>query len=113
MEWKIQDAQDLKKITGGLLIQDRDNLPLDRPMQTVTKAATTEDEWTAMQIAWVITQYVKSNAIVFTTADTTVACWRGQMSRVDSVKIAKLKAQNPVEVRWSVPTLLPVSRRSR
>lgn len=97
MEWKIQDSLDLKKITGGMLIQDRDELPLDRSAcKVVTKRQPTEDEWIAMQFAWVITQYVKSNAIVFTTADTTVAVGAGQMSRVDSVKIARLKAQAPL-----------------
>lgn len=94
MEWKILDSTDMKKITGGALIQDRDDLPLDRSQcKVVSKRQPTEEEWRAMEFAWVITQYVKSNAIVFTTADSTVAVGAGQMSRVDSVKIARLKAQ--------------------
>ena len=96
-EWKIQDPFDLKKITGGALIQGRDELRLDKnDCKVVTRRPPTETEWKAMEFAWVIAQYVKSNAIVFTTETETVAVGAGQMSRVDSVKIAKLKAQSPL-----------------
>lgn len=98
VEWKILDPLDMKKITGGMLIQDRDDLPLDRSQcKVVTKRQPADDEWKAMEFAWIITQYVKSNAIVFSTAQTTVAVGAGQMSRVDSVKIAKLKAQSSLK----------------
>jgi phosphoribosylaminoimidazolecarboxamide formyltransferase / IMP cyclohydrolase len=94
MDWIIEDAIDMKKITGGALIQDRDNLPLDRSQcKVASKRQPTDSEWSALEFAWIVTQYVKSNAIVFTNANTTAAVGAGQMSRVDSVKIAKLKAQ--------------------
>jgi phosphoribosylaminoimidazolecarboxamide formyltransferase/IMP cyclohydrolase len=94
-EWKILDTIDLKKITGGMLIQDRDDLPLDRSQcKVVTKRQPSEEEWKAMEFGWVVAQYVKSNAIVFTRENVTVGIGAGQMSRVDSVKIARLKAQS-------------------
>jgi phosphoribosylaminoimidazolecarboxamide formyltransferase / IMP cyclohydrolase len=93
-EWKILDRVDLKKITGGALVQDRDDLPFDKASwKVITKREPTQDEWKALEFAWIVAQYVKSNAIVFTTATETVAIGAGQMSRVDSVKIARIKAQ--------------------
>jgi phosphoribosylaminoimidazolecarboxamide formyltransferase / IMP cyclohydrolase len=95
--WKIEEPYEFKKITGGALVQDRDDAHLDRTTcKVVTKREPTETEWNALQFAWVVAQYVKSNAIVFTTDRETVAVGAGQMSRVDSVKIARLKAQNPL-----------------
>jgi phosphoribosylaminoimidazolecarboxamide formyltransferase/IMP cyclohydrolase len=94
-DWTIEDPYDMKKITGGMLIQDRDQLPLNRgETKVVTKRAPSEEEWKALEFAWVVAQYVKSNAIVFAKPDVTVGVGAGQMSRVDSVKIAKLKAQS-------------------
>lgn len=93
--WRIEDRLDLKKITGGALVQDRDDLPLKREnTRAVTRRAPTEEEWKAMEFAWVVAQFVKSNAIVFAKPDVTVGIGAGQMSRVDSVKIARLKAQS-------------------
>jgi phosphoribosylaminoimidazolecarboxamide formyltransferase/IMP cyclohydrolase len=95
--WKIQEHYEFKKITGGALVQDRDNVRLDRgACKVVTKREPGESEWNAMQFAWAVAQYVKSNAIVFATDQETVAVGAGQMSRVDSVKIARLKAQKPL-----------------
>ncbi len=94
-EWKIEDPVDMKKITGGMLIQDRDNLELNRAeTKLVTKRGPSEEEWKALEFAWIVSQFVKSNAIVFAHSDVTVGIGAGQMSRVDSVKIAKLKAQS-------------------
>ena len=97
-EWKIEDPFEMKKITGGMLIQDRDSAHLDRNQtKVVSKREPTEEEWKALEFAWIVAQYVKSNAIVFAHADVTVGVGAGQMSRVDSVKIAKLKAQNSLK----------------
>lgn len=94
-EWKIEDRVDMKKITGGMLIQDRDDLELNRAeTKVVTKRAPSEEEWKALEFAWIVSQFVKSNAIVFAHPDVTVGIGAGQMSRVDSVKIAKLKTQS-------------------
>jgi phosphoribosylaminoimidazolecarboxamide formyltransferase/IMP cyclohydrolase len=96
--WKIEDRFDFKKITGGALIQERDDNPFDRnACKVITKREPTETEWAGMEFAWTIAQFVKSNAIVFTTATETVAVGAGQMSRVDSVKIARLKAQSSLK----------------
>lgn len=97
-EWKISDRLDLKKITGGALIQDRDDIAFDRSAcKIITKREPTEEEWEGMEFAWIVAQYVKSNAIVFTTTTETVAVGAGQMSRVDSVKIARLKGQTSLK----------------
>ena len=58
----------------------------------VTKRQPTAEEWTALRFAWRVCAHVKSNAIVFTGADRTLAVGAGQMSRVDSVKVAVMKA---------------------
>jgi phosphoribosylaminoimidazolecarboxamide formyltransferase/IMP cyclohydrolase len=97
-DWKIEDRLELKKITGGALIQDRDDAKLDRGQtKIVTKRTPSDEEWRALEFAWVVAQYVKSNAIVFARADATVGIGAGQMSRVDSVKIARIKAQTSLE----------------
>jgi phosphoribosylaminoimidazolecarboxamide formyltransferase / IMP cyclohydrolase len=96
--WKIEDHFEFKKITGGALIQDRDDIPFERKAcKVVTKREPTETEWKAMEFAWMVAQFAKSNAIVFTTDKETVAVGAGQMSRVDSVKIARLKAQRSLQ----------------
>lgn len=96
--WIIEDQIDLKKIIGGALIQDRDNVQLDREnSKVVTQRQPTKEEWKGLEFAWIVAQYVKSNAIVFANATSTVGIGAGQMSRVDSVKIARLKAQSSLQ----------------
>ena len=58
----------------------------------VTKRQPTPDEWTALRFAWRVCAHIKSNTIVFTAADRTLAVGAGQMSRVDAVKVAVMKA---------------------
>ena len=60
--------------------------------KVVTKRQPTAEEWTALRFAWRVCAHVKSNAIVFTGADRTLAIGAGQMSRVDAVKVAVMKA---------------------
>jgi phosphoribosylaminoimidazolecarboxamide formyltransferase/IMP cyclohydrolase len=67
----------------------------------VTKREPTPEEWTALRFAWRVCAHVKSNTIVFTSADRTLAVGAGQMSRVDSVKIAVTKAA-PGSLKGSV-----------
>jgi phosphoribosylaminoimidazolecarboxamide formyltransferase/IMP cyclohydrolase len=62
----------------------------------VTRRAPTPDEWTAMRFAWRICAHVKSNTVIFTGPDRTLAIGAGQMSRVDSVKVAVMKATGPL-----------------
>jgi phosphoribosylaminoimidazolecarboxamide formyltransferase/IMP cyclohydrolase len=87
---------DFRRVVGGLLIQERDTDEFDlRKARVVTKRDPTEEEYQALDFAWRVVKHVKSNAIVYTTRDQLVGVGAGQMSRVDSVKIARMKAQLP------------------
>jgi phosphoribosylaminoimidazolecarboxamide formyltransferase / IMP cyclohydrolase len=84
----------LKRILGAMLVQQPDLGELsDAELRTVTKRVPTADEMHTMRFAWKVCKHVKSNAIVFAKDGTTLGVGAGQMSRVDSVKIAVLKAQ--------------------
>ena len=87
----------LKRIFGGVLVQQPDLGELnDLELRTVTKRIPTLDEMQAMRFAWKVAKHVKSNAIVFARDGQTLGVGAGQMSRVDSVKIAVMKAQLPL-----------------
>ena len=84
----------LKRILGGMLVQQPDLGELnDKELRTVTKRAPTAEEMRTMRFAWKVAKHVKSNAIVFAKGGATLGVGAGQMSRVDSVKIAVMKAQ--------------------
>src|SRR5262249_22537918 len=84
----------LKRIQGGMLVQLPDLGELqDSELRTVTKRVPSPDEMHTMRFAWKVCKHVKSNAIVFARDGATVGVGAGQMSRVDSVKIAVMKAQ--------------------
>ena len=61
-------------------------------IRVVTRRQPTPEEWTALRFAWRVCAHVKSNAVIFTAADRTIAVGAGQMSRVDAVKVAVMKA---------------------
>lgn len=83
----------LHKVSGGLLIQTPDNSTETRAdCKVVTDRAPTEEEWKALEFAWVIVKHVKSNAIVLTNQDTTLGVGAGQMNRVGSADIAIAEA---------------------
>ena len=87
---------DYRRVVGGLLIQERDSIGEDiKTARVVTKRTPTEDEYQALDFAWHVVKHVKSNAIVFATKDQLIGVGAGQMSRVDSVKIARMKANLP------------------
>lgn len=89
--------RDLRRVAGGLLVQDRDAESEDRPgMTVVTQRAPTEAEWGDLLFAWRVAKHVKSNAIVLARDLVTVGVGAGQMSRVDSVRLSLEKAQVPV-----------------
>jgi phosphoribosylaminoimidazolecarboxamide formyltransferase / IMP cyclohydrolase len=94
-----QEGYDLKKLVGGLIVQERDLGMLSDlralPVPTVRKP--TEEEYAACAFAWKVCKHVKSNAIIYAKAGQTVGIGAGQMSRVDSVKLAAMKAQMPVK----------------
>ena len=88
----------LKRILGGMLVQQPDNGELnDRELRTVTKRLPTPEEMHTMRFAWKVAKHVKSNAIVFAKDGATVGVGAGQMSRVDSVRLAVMKAQTPLK----------------
>ncbi|MCA9772410.1 MAG: bifunctional phosphoribosylaminoimidazolecarboxamide formyltransferase/IMP cyclohydrolase, partial [Myxococcales bacterium] len=89
---------ELKKVAGGLLVQERDNVLYERPrIKVVTKRAPTEREFDDLTFAWTICKHVKSNAIVYVHGGQLVGVGAGQMSRVDSVRIARDKARLPTQ----------------
>ncbi len=82
---------DFKRVGGGLLVQTPD-LPRKELRQVVTKRKPTDAEMRGMELMWTVCKFVKSNAIVIGDDTGTVGVGAGQMSRVDSVKIAKMKS---------------------
>ncbi|HZV72301.1 MAG TPA: bifunctional phosphoribosylaminoimidazolecarboxamide formyltransferase/IMP cyclohydrolase [Conexibacter sp.] len=85
---------DLKQVVGGLLVQDRDLDTQERAEMTVaTQREPTDAEWSELLFAWRVCKHVRSNAIVLASGGASVGIGAGQMSRVDSVRIAVEKAQ--------------------
>ncbi|MCL4848331.1 MAG: bifunctional phosphoribosylaminoimidazolecarboxamide formyltransferase/IMP cyclohydrolase [Acidobacteria bacterium] len=92
---------ELRSILGGLLAQARDRVAEATvewgdegagAFRVVTKRQPTPDEWRALRFAWRVCAHVKSNTVIFTGPDRTLAIGAGQMSRVDAVKVAVMKA---------------------
>ena len=89
---------DMKKVTGGMLIQELDTLVAAREdMQVVTKRQPTEKEWEDMLFAWNVVKHVKSNAIVLAKDGVTIGVGAGQMNRVGSAAIATAQAGEKVQ----------------
>lgn len=89
---------DLKKIEGGVLIQEFDHRTIRKEeLRIVTQKKPSPEEVESMLFAWTVAKHVKSNAIVFALSRETVGIGAGQMSRVDSVKIAIMKAQKQLK----------------
>lgn len=92
------DAFTAKSISGGLLVQSSDTETFRRETaRVVTERAPTDAEWLAMEFGWKLVKHVKSNAIVFASDSHGLSVGAGQMSRVDSVKIAAMKAVLPLK----------------
>jgi phosphoribosylaminoimidazolecarboxamide formyltransferase/IMP cyclohydrolase len=90
-----RNLQDIKRVGSGLLIQGADNHEVLRSeLKVVTRLQPTEAQWTDLLFAWKVAQYVKSNAIVFCGGAMTLGVGAGQMSRIDSARIASIKAAN-------------------
>ena len=84
---------DMKRVTGGLLVQDAD-LDLFKELKVVSKRAPSEREMEDLLFAWRVAKFVKSNAIVYAKDKMTVGVGAGQMSRVNSARIAAIKAEH-------------------
>jgi phosphoribosylaminoimidazolecarboxamide formyltransferase/IMP cyclohydrolase len=88
------DERDVKRVLGGLLIQDRDGDPEPREiMEVVTETEPSEQQWEDMLFAWTVCRRVRSNAIVIAKGGATLGIGAGQMSRVDSVRLAVEKCR--------------------
>ena len=91
-EAAVEDLE-LKRISGGVLVQETDRHQLaESDLRVVTERAPTQAELRSLLFGWKVCKHVKSNAIVFAREGCTVGIGAGQMSRVDSVKIAVIKA---------------------
>ena len=91
-------GRDVRSILGGWLVQSSDRVEEARGVwpggegpRVVTKRAPTPDEWEALRFAWRVCAHVKSNTVIFTSRQVTIAVGAGQMSRVDAVKAAVMK----------------------
>jgi phosphoribosylaminoimidazolecarboxamide formyltransferase/IMP cyclohydrolase len=92
------DGTTVKSVGGGLLVQSRDNATVDDlELRVVTKRAPTEAEMADLRFAFRVAKHVKSNAIVYVKDGATVGIGAGQMSRVDSSRIAARKAEDAAE----------------
>ncbi len=103
-EWAAEALHrlDFKRVNGGLLVQDAD-LQLLNKTEVVTERQPTEDEMRDLLFAWRVAKFVKSNAIVYARDGMTIGVGAGQMSRVNSARIAGIKAEQAgLEVKGSV-----------
>ncbi len=90
---RAESLLEMRSVVGGVLVQDRDHKAISpSSWKVVTKRAPTEQEWAALHFGWRVVRHVKSNAIVYAAAERTLGVGAGQMSRVDSSKIAVWKA---------------------
>jgi phosphoribosylaminoimidazolecarboxamide formyltransferase/IMP cyclohydrolase len=89
------NTYDFKRVAGGLLVQSPDERSVQSSeLRIVSRVKPTSEQLADLLFAWRVAKYVKSNAIVFCTRGRTLGVGAGQMSRIDSVRIAVLKAQN-------------------
>jgi phosphoribosylaminoimidazolecarboxamide formyltransferase/IMP cyclohydrolase len=104
-EWTPgQPALDYKRVNGGLLVQDRDLGMISRDdLRVVSKLQPTEQQIQDLLFAWTVAKFVKSNAIVYAANGQTVGVGAGQMSRINSARIAAIKAEHAgLSVKGSV-----------
>lgn len=88
-----ESLREIRSVVGGVLVQDRDYQPVQNSgFRVVTKRQPTPEEWQALLFGWRVVKHVKSNAIVYAQPERTVGVGAGQMSRVDSSRIAIWKA---------------------
>jgi AICAR transformylase/IMP cyclohydrolase PurH (only IMP cyclohydrolase domain in Aful) len=108
-------SQDFKRVNGGLLVQDRDDGMVDRSdLTVVTEREPTDQDWLDLVFAWKVAKFVKSNAIVYAANNRTLGVGAGQMSRVNSARIAAIKAEHAgLEIKGAAMAsgrVLPVPR---
>lgn len=104
-EWNgLTDGMDYKRVSGGILVQDRDlGMIEDSQLKVVTQRVPNEVEIRDMLFTWKVAKFVKSNAIVYGRDQRTIGVGAGQMSRVNSARIAAIKAEHAnLDVKGSV-----------
>lgn len=105
-DWSIAPVKslDFKRVNGGLLVQDRDlGMVAQESLKVVSKRQPTEQEMHDLLFAWRVAKFVKSNAIVYCNNNQTIGVGAGQMSRINSARIAGIKAEHAgLEVKGSV-----------
>ena len=100
-ESEISGGFDYKQISGGFLVQDKDTHRISADeLRVVTEKEPSDKEMKALLLAWQVCKHVKSNAIVFANENRTLGVGAGQMNRVDSVRIAAMRAE-----RFELPIL--------
>jgi phosphoribosylaminoimidazolecarboxamide formyltransferase/IMP cyclohydrolase len=94
-----------RNVAGGILVQDRDNGAVaDADLKVVTKRAPTDAEMADLRMAWTVAKHVKSNAIIYVKDGSTAGIGAGQMSRIDSARIAARKAEDAqAAAGWDEP----------
>jgi phosphoribosylaminoimidazolecarboxamide formyltransferase / IMP cyclohydrolase len=99
--WSSPQMREMRTFLGGVLLQERDHVAEARDPwpqadfpKVVTRRPPTPEEWVGLRFAWRVCAHVKSNTVIFTGADRTIAVGAGQMSRVDAVKVAVMKANS-------------------
>jgi phosphoribosylaminoimidazolecarboxamide formyltransferase/IMP cyclohydrolase len=104
--WGTERPQDFdyKRVNGGLLIQDRDNgMVAEQDLKVVSERVPNEDEMSDMMFAWKVAKMVKSNAIIYAKNNRTIGVGAGQMSRINSARIAGIKAEHAgLEVKGAI-----------
>jgi len=95
-EWSAnKPALDYKRVNGGLLVQDKDlGMVTEDDIQVVSKIQPTEQQLEDLLFAWKVAKFVKSNAIIYANNGQTVGVGAGQMSRINSARIAAIKAEH-------------------
>ncbi|QKX17077.1 bifunctional phosphoribosylaminoimidazolecarboxamide formyltransferase/IMP cyclohydrolase [Microbulbifer sp. YPW1] len=105
-EWSAERpaAFDYKRVTGGLLVQEKDNgMVAKEDLKVVTKAQPSDEQLDELLFAWKVAKMVKSNAIIYAKDGRTIGVGAGQMSRVNSARIAAIKAEHAgLEVKGAV-----------
>jgi phosphoribosylaminoimidazolecarboxamide formyltransferase/IMP cyclohydrolase len=89
---QLGNVLDFKRVGGGMLLQSSDNIDLVGDLKVVSKVQPTEQQLSDLRFAWTVARFVKSNAIVFCKDGMTMGVGAGQMSRLDSARIASIKA---------------------
>ncbi len=96
-KYRVREMK-LKKVQGGYLAQTDEDVPIDpKNLKVITKRAPTDEEVSAMLFAWKLAKHVTSNCVVYVKGERAVGIGAGQMSRVDSAKIASFKANEPTK----------------